>query len=51
MLPYAGDAWHVSKSVKTGYEISFNRYFQKPMPMLDEIRAVIASWSARRRDC
>ena len=33
VLPYAGDAWYVAKSVKTGYEISFNRYFHKPEPM------------------
>ena len=39
VLPYAEDAWYVAKSVKTGYEISFNRYFHKPEPMrtLDEI--------------
>ena len=39
VLPYAGDAWYVAKSVKTGYEISFNRYFHKlePMRTLDEI--------------
>ena len=39
VLPYAVDAWYVAKSVKTGYEISFNRYFHKPEPMrtLDEI--------------
>ncbi len=45
VLPYAGDAWYVAKSVKTGYEISFNRYFHKPEPMrtLDEIRAEIAA--------
>ena len=44
VLPYAGDAWYVPKSVKTGYEISFKRYFHKPEPMrtLDEIRAEIA---------
>ena len=43
VLPYAGDAWYVAKSVKTGYEISFNRYFYKPEPMrtLEEIRADI----------
>ena len=33
VLPYAGDAWYVAKSVKIGYEISFNRYFHKPEPM------------------
>ena len=39
VLPYAGDAWYVAKSVKIGYEISFNRYFHRPEPMrtLDEI--------------
>ena len=43
VLPYAADAWYVPKSVKTGYEISFNRYFHKPEPMrtLEEIRADI----------
>ena len=39
VLPYAGDAWYVAKSVKIGYDISFNRYFHKTEPMrtLDEI--------------
>ena len=39
VLPYAGDAWYVAKSVKIGYEVSFNRYFHKPEPMrtLEEI--------------
>ena len=33
------DAWYNQKTVKTGYEISFNRYFYKPKPMrtLEEI--------------
>ena len=41
VLPYAPDAWYVPKSLKVGYEISFNRYFYKPEPMrtLDEIQA------------
>ena len=45
VLPYARDAWYVAKSVKIGYEISFNRYFYKPEPMrtLEEIRAEIAA--------
>ncbi|GEM_PF-177721 len=45
VLPYTADAWYVAKSVKIGYEISFNRYFHKPAPMrtLDEIRAEIAT--------
>ena len=43
VLPYAPDAWYVPKSVKVGYEISFNRYFYKPEPLrtLEEIRADI----------
>ena len=43
VLPYAADAWYVPASVKTGYEISFTRYFYKPKPMrtLAEIRADI----------
>ena len=45
VLPYAEDAWYVAKSVKIGYEISFNRYFYKPEPMrsLEEIRAEIVA--------
>ena len=41
--PYAPDTWYVPDSVKTGYEISFTRYFYKPQPMrtLEEIRADI----------
>ena len=43
VLPHAADAWYVESSVKTGYEISFTRYFYKPEPMrsLEEIRADI----------
>ncbi len=43
VLPYAPDAWFVEDSVKSGYEISFTRYFYKPKPMrsLEEIRADI----------
>ena len=43
VLPHAADAWYVSDSVKTGYEISFTRYFYKPQPLrtLEEIRADI----------
>ena len=43
VLPYAPDAWYVPDNVKTGYEISFTRYFYKPQPMrtLEEIRADI----------
>lgn len=43
VLPHAVDAWYVADSVKTGYEISFTRYFYKPQPLrtLEEIRADI----------
>ncbi len=43
VLPHAADAWYVPDSVKTGYEISFTRYFYKPQPLrtLEEIRADI----------
>jgi len=43
VLPWAADAWYNPKTVKTGYEISFNRYFYKPEPMrpLAEIQADI----------
>lgn len=43
VLPHAKDAWYVPDSVKTGYEVSFTRYFYKPQPLrtLEEIRADI----------
>ena len=43
VLPHATDAWYNPESVKTGYEISFTRYFYKPQPLrtLEEIRADI----------
>jgi len=43
VLPHAADAWYVPDSVKTGYEVSFTRYFYKPKPLrtLEEIRADI----------
>jgi len=43
VLPHAADAWFVPDSVKTGYEISFTRYFYKPQPLrtLEAIRADI----------
>ncbi|MGI8782789.1 MAG: type I restriction-modification system subunit M [Acidobacteriota bacterium] len=43
VLPHANDAWYVPESVKTGYEVSFTRYFYKPQPLrtLEEIRADI----------
>jgi type I restriction enzyme M protein len=43
VLPHAPDAWIDEASIKTGYEISFTRYFYKPQPLrtLEEIRADI----------
>ena len=43
VMPHAADAWYRPDSVKTGYEISFTRYFYKPQPIrtLEEIRADI----------
>lgn len=43
VLPHADDAWYVADSVKTGYEVSFTRYFYRPKPLrtLEEIRADI----------
>ena len=45
VLPYAADAWYVSDDVKTGYEISFTRYFYKPKQLrtLEEMRADIVA--------
>ena len=43
VLPCAADAWYPPDSVRTGYEISFTRYFynSKPMRTLEELRADI----------
>ena len=43
VLPHAADVWYDAESVRTGYEISFTRYFYKPQPLrtLEEIRADI----------
>lgn len=43
VLPHASDAWYPPDSVRTGYEISFARYFYKPRPLrtLEEIRSDI----------
>jgi type I restriction enzyme M protein len=45
VLPYAPDAWVDEGATKTGYEVSFNRYFYKPQPLrsLDEIRKDIVA--------
>jgi type I restriction enzyme M protein len=43
VLPHAPDAWYDPGSVRTGYEVSFTRYFYKPQPLrtLEQIRADI----------
>jgi type I restriction enzyme M protein len=43
VLPHVPDAWIDESSVKTGYEISFTRYFYKPQPLrtLEKTRADI----------
>ena len=43
VLPYAPDAWYMTKSIKVGYEISFTRHFYKLQPLrpLEAIRADI----------
>jgi type I restriction enzyme M protein len=43
VLPHTPSAWYDPDSVKTGYEVSFTRYFYKPKPLrtLEEIRADI----------
>lgn len=45
VLPYAPDAWIDEGATKTGYEVSFNRYFYKPQPLrsLEEIRKDIVA--------
>ena len=49
VLPWAPDAWYNPRTVKTGYEISFNRYFYQPEPMrpLAEIQADILALETR----
>jgi type I restriction enzyme M protein len=43
VLPHAPDAWVDKSATRTGYEISFTRYFYKPKPLrpLEEIRTDI----------
>jgi type I restriction enzyme M protein len=43
VLQHLPDAWIDPGSIKTGYEISFTRYFYQPKPLrtLEEIRADI----------
>ena len=43
VLPHPTDAWYVPDGVKTGYKVSFTRYFYQPQPLrtLEAIRADI----------
>lgn len=43
VLPHAPDAWIAMSAIKIGYEISFARYFYRPVPLrtLEEIRTDI----------
>jgi type I restriction enzyme M protein len=43
VLPHAPDAWIDGEKTQIGYEISFARYFYKPVPLrsLEDIRADI----------
>jgi type I restriction enzyme M protein len=52
VLPYAPDAWIGADATKSGYEISFTRYFYKPQPLrsLDEIRADILALEKETAD-
>ena len=45
VLPYAEDSWYDPKSIKIGYEISFNQHFYKPAPLrsLADISSDIAA--------
>lgn len=45
VLPYVPDAWIDDSGTRTGYEISFTRYFYKPQQLrsLEEIRADIVA--------
>ena len=52
VLPYTEDAWYTPSTVKTGYEINFNRHFYKPQAMrpLDEIRSEIIQLEQETRE-
>ena len=53
VLPYAEDAWYVTGSVKVGYEISFNRYFYRPVAMrqLEELQTEILALEDEPTNC
>ncbi|BEM65471.1 restriction-modification system protein [Serratia marcescens] len=49
VLPFAQDSWIAIDTTKIGYEISFARYFYKPMPLrtLEQIREDILKLEAQ----
>ena len=49
ILPYSPDAWIDPKSIETGYELSFTKYFYKPNELrsLSEIRSDIRAIEER----
>jgi type I restriction enzyme M protein len=49
--PYAPDVWYNEKETKTGYEISFTKYFYKPVELrpLEEITVDIKALEAETR--
>lgn len=52
VLPYAGDAWIDDSKTKLGYEISFNRYFYRPVRLrsVAEIQADIRALEVETED-
>ena len=53
VLPYAPDAWYAPNSIKTGYEISFTRYFYKRSRcgLWKKSVRIYLSWRKEQRDC
>ena len=49
VLPYAPDAWVDEKKTAIGYEISFTKYFYKPVE-LREMSEILASLSALEKE-
>jgi type I restriction enzyme M protein len=51
VLPHTPDAWVDEAKTAVGYEISFTRYFYKPVPLrsLEAIRADILEIGTRDR--
>jgi len=51
--PYNPESWIDTETTKVGYEIAFTHYCYKPQLLrnVQEIRADIALWNRRRKDC